>query len=110
MKLERLTYYIKRLGSFLLSVIVLSLAVFFLSRLAPTEPLQAYYGERVEKKRSSPGPGWAWTSPSPSNTCTGQGTPCREISASLTSISRTCWRSSHSGLETPWPWVDWDFC
>lgn len=49
MKLERLTYYIKRLGSFLLSVIVLSLAVFFLSRLAPTEPLQAYYGERVEK-------------------------------------------------------------
>ena len=86
MKLERLTYYIKRLGSFLLSVIVLSLAVFFLSRLAPTEPLQAYYGERVEKM--SP----------------------EEKEQSRASISRTCWRSSHSGLETPWPWVDWDFC
>lgn len=42
-------YYLKRLGGFLLSVAVLSLGVFFLSRLAPVEPLQAYYGERVEK-------------------------------------------------------------
>lgn len=39
----------KRLLAFLLSLLVLSLAVFYLSRLAPGDPLQAYYGERTEK-------------------------------------------------------------
>ena len=34
---------------FLLSVFVLSVAVFYISRLAPGDPLMSYYGERVEK-------------------------------------------------------------
>ncbi len=46
---KRLLYYGRKLLIFLLSVAALSAAVFFLSRLTPTDPLQAYYGERVEK-------------------------------------------------------------
>ena len=34
---------------FLLSVFVLSVAVFYISRLAPGDPLMSYYGERMEK-------------------------------------------------------------
>lgn len=34
---------------FLVSVFVLSLAVFYISRLAPGDPLVSYYGDRVEK-------------------------------------------------------------
>ena len=34
---------------FLLSVVLLSLAVFYVSRLAPGDPLRSYYGDRVEK-------------------------------------------------------------
>lgn len=49
MKRGRGVYYARKLGGFLLSVFVLSLGVFFLSRLAPVDPLRAYYGERVEK-------------------------------------------------------------
>ena len=45
---------------FLCSLLVLSVLVFTISRLTPTDPLQSYYGERVEKmsveeKRSDPG-------------------------------------------------------
>lgn len=36
-------------GEFVLSVFVLSILVFTVSRLAPGDPLYAYYGERVEK-------------------------------------------------------------
>lgn len=42
-------YYLRKLFIFLISVWVLSLAVFFLARLTPADPLQAYYGERAEK-------------------------------------------------------------
>lgn len=35
--------------AFLLSVLVLSLAVFYVSRLAPGDPLVSYYGDRAEK-------------------------------------------------------------
>ena len=41
--------WIRRLAGFLVSVLVLSLAVFWLSRLAPGDPLMSWYGERVEK-------------------------------------------------------------
>ena len=34
---------------FLCSLLVLSVLVFTISRLTPTDPLQSYYGERVEK-------------------------------------------------------------
>ena len=43
-------YFGKKLGVFIASVLVLSVAVFWLSRLAPGDPLWAYYGvDRVEK-------------------------------------------------------------
>lgn len=48
-KKNYVAYYGKKLAVFLLSVLVLSAVVFFLSRLTPTDPLQAYYGERTEK-------------------------------------------------------------
>ena len=49
MKKNPLLYYGKKLCIFLLSVIFLSLAVFYISRIAPGDPLMSYYGERVEK-------------------------------------------------------------
>lgn len=39
----------KKALSCLLSVFLLSVAVFYISRLAPGDPLMSYYGERVEK-------------------------------------------------------------
>lgn len=44
-----LLYYGKKLLIFMVSVLMLSLAVFYISRLAPGDPLMSYYGERVEK-------------------------------------------------------------
>lgn len=42
-------YLLKKLGVFFISILVLSLLVFYLSRLAPGDPLVSYYGDRVEK-------------------------------------------------------------
>ena len=44
-----LFYYARKLALFLLSVFVLSAAVFYISRLAPGDPLVSYYGDRAEK-------------------------------------------------------------
>lgn len=41
--------YGKKLLTFLISVLLLSVAVFYISRLAPGDPLVSYYGERAEK-------------------------------------------------------------
>lgn len=46
---NRFVYYGKKTLVFLLSVFLLSAAVFFVSRLAPGDPLVSYYGERAEK-------------------------------------------------------------
>ena len=46
---KRIRYYGKKLLVFLFSVLALSLLVFYLARLAPGDPLVAYYGERTEK-------------------------------------------------------------
>ena len=47
----------KKILIFLVSVWLLSLAVFCMARLAPSDPLTAYYGERVEKMTGKgPGP------------------------------------------------------
>ncbi|MBD5519934.1 MAG: ABC transporter permease [Lachnospiraceae bacterium] len=46
-------YYTKKLMAFVLSVLVLSLVVFYVSRLAPGDPLYSYYGDRVEKMSDS---------------------------------------------------------
>ena len=49
MKRSVLYYYGKKLLAFFFSIFILSLLVFYISRLTPADPLQAYYGERVEK-------------------------------------------------------------
>ena len=49
MKRNPFLYYGKMVLIFLASVFVLSIAVFYISRLAPGDPLMSYYGERIEK-------------------------------------------------------------
>lgn len=49
MKRDMVLLAVRKLLVFLASVWLLSAAVFCLSRLAPGEPLSAYYGERLEK-------------------------------------------------------------
>ena len=49
MRRNPFVYYGKKALVFLLSVFILSVAVFYISRLAPGDPLMSYYGERVEK-------------------------------------------------------------
>ena len=49
MRGERVLYYGKKVLIFIISVWVLSLVTFYVSRLAPGDPLVSYYGERVEK-------------------------------------------------------------
>lgn len=48
-KRNRWIYYGKKLLMFLLSVLVLSVVVFYVARLAPGDPLISYYGDRTEK-------------------------------------------------------------
>lgn len=45
----RLLDGVKKVFLFLFSIFLLSAAVFFISRLAPGDPLVSYYGERVER-------------------------------------------------------------
>ena len=49
MRGERILYYGKKVLIFIISVWVLSLVTFYVSRLAPGDPLVSYYEERVEK-------------------------------------------------------------
>lgn len=42
-------YICKKAAQLVLSLLVLSLIVFFVSRLAPGDPLKAYYGEAIER-------------------------------------------------------------
>ena len=49
MKRKKLTYYGKKCLIFLISVFILSVAVFYVARLAPGDPLISYYGDRTEK-------------------------------------------------------------
>lgn len=48
-KRSKAVYYLQKIGIFFVSVLLLSIAVFGISRLTPMDPLQSYYGERVEK-------------------------------------------------------------
>ena len=49
MKNKWLSVLFKKIAAFFISIWVLSAIVFFLSRITPIDPLQSYYGERVEK-------------------------------------------------------------
>lgn len=46
---KKALYYGQKALVFLLSVLLLSVAVFYISRWAPGDPLVSYYGDRVEK-------------------------------------------------------------
>lgn len=46
---RRAAYYLKKLLVFILSLLVLSVVVFYIARLAPGDPLVSYYGDRTEK-------------------------------------------------------------
>lgn len=48
-RMNKFIYFGKKLLLFLMSIVVLSVAVFFITRLAPGDPLVSYYGERAEK-------------------------------------------------------------
>ena len=48
-KKEICIYILKKILLFLASIFLLSVIVFYISRLAPGDPLVSYYGERVEK-------------------------------------------------------------
>lgn len=50
---DRVLYYGKKLLLFIFSALLLSAAVFYISRLAPGDPLVSYYGDRVEKMTSA---------------------------------------------------------
>ena len=47
--MNRAVYYGKKVLLFILSVFLLSVVTFYVSRLAPGDPLVSYYGERAEK-------------------------------------------------------------
>lgn len=49
MKKRTCIYIGKKLVIFLASIFLLSLITFYISRLAPGDPLVSYYGDRVEK-------------------------------------------------------------
>lgn len=49
MKARQGVYFGKKLLIFLISVFILSVVTFYVSRLAPGDPLVSYYGDRVEK-------------------------------------------------------------
>ncbi len=49
MRRDFLTYYGRKLFLFAASIMVLSVVVFYIARLAPGDPLVSYYGDRVEK-------------------------------------------------------------
>lgn len=46
---NKILYLIKKFSIFFASIMILSAAVFYISRLAPGDPLVSYYGDRVEK-------------------------------------------------------------
>lgn len=48
-KPDQITYYAKKILLFVFSIFLLSVIVFYISRLAPGDPLISYYGDRAEK-------------------------------------------------------------
>ncbi len=48
-KKNPITYLLRKILTFFISIFVLSLLVFYISRLAPGDPLVSYYGDRTEK-------------------------------------------------------------
>ena len=84
-------YILRKTLVFLLSVWLLSLAVFCIARLAPGEPLMAYYGDRLEKmtveEKQQARQRLGLDEP-----LSQQYLRCMAISASPISTSSRCWR------------------
>ena len=85
----------KRLLTLLLSVFLLVTAVFYVSRLAPGDPLVAYYGDRVERMTPDE------RTPSRCSMSAGWAGPSTGTSESPINIKWMRRRSSPAGLETP---------
>lgn len=47
--MNNITYMVKKIGQFIFAIAVLSIIVFYMSRLSPGDPLASYYGESVER-------------------------------------------------------------
>ena len=50
---QKFEFLLKKLVQILLSMLVLSILVFFIARLSPGDPLKSYYGESVERMNES---------------------------------------------------------
>ncbi len=75
----------KKVFLFVTSVVLLSVLVFYISRLAPGEPLVSYYGDRVEKM-SPQERDWVWMRPFMSSIYAGCRMPFRGTLAFLINI------------------------
>lgn len=51
-KIVNTVFYVKQILQFIVVIFILSLVVFFMARLAPGDPLRAYYGDSVERMNS----------------------------------------------------------
>lgn len=47
--MNNINYMVKKIGQFIFAIAVLSIIVFYMSRLSPGDPLASYYGESVER-------------------------------------------------------------
>ena len=65
-------YYGKKLLIFVVSILLLSVIVFYIARLAPGDPLVSYYGDRAEKN-------WGFMNPLPYSTANGWNVQCMGI-------------------------------
>lgn len=45
----KIKYFLGKITIFIAGILLLTIIVFFISRLTPLDPLQAYYGDRIEK-------------------------------------------------------------
>ena len=70
MRQKKLVYYGKKCLIFLISVFILSVAVFYVARLAPGDPLISYYGDRTEKMSPEERMGYGETGAERTNFCT----------------------------------------
>ena len=85
MKNKWLSVLFKKIAAFFISIWVLSAIVFFLSRITPIDPLQSYYGERVEKMSEEQKDSARFRY----NMCAGLSWRCLVILEFPTNISRT---------------------
>ena len=113
-----MTYRAKKLcrtlAVFLLSVLVLSLLVFVIARLAPGDPLVSYYGERAEKmkpaERAQAEARLGLDQPIAQQYLIWLRARCAASSASPTNTKWTCWQSFAQDFRSRCSWAASAFC